>query len=171
MPVAADLLRWLEQHEKLSGWAQVAGSLIALGVAVWIAWREGRRARLALLRDKVDRADVVLALARRSLDAIEHRRSLELDDAALIASPRAANDFIREAAILVGNVPPHELPTAELARAFLQFRSLVTSTVVSLEGDTWFDEKTGQAWDKRIEMTAECYGVMRRLVDQIRHRT
>lgn len=49
------LLNWMEAHDKLAGWAQTVGALLALIVAVWIPYGQARaaaidRARLALQR-------------------------------------------------------------------------------------------------------------------------
>lgn len=46
----SELLCWFEAHPGLSSWIQTIGSLIALFVAIWLPYRQGKAAQIELKR-------------------------------------------------------------------------------------------------------------------------
>ncbi|VVD29208.1 hypothetical protein [Paraburkholderia dioscoreae] len=83
-----DLLRWMEDHDKLSGWAQAIGAVLALVIAIMIpAWqrmaeRRDRRVEAAALD-----AVMVGALFHVMLDAESYAHS------ALLQADRPASEI------------------------------------------------------------------------------
>lgn len=49
------LLRWMEANDKLAGWAQFAGAMLALIIAIWVPWYQSRRSERAARAERLDR--------------------------------------------------------------------------------------------------------------------
>ena len=64
------MIVWLETHENLSGWAQFAGAMLALGVtyltAFWPIWRRKRQLRNAGQRLIANGYEVIESYSRTS---------------------------------------------------------------------------------------------------------
>lgn len=64
-------LRWVELHPGLASWVQAFGSLLAIGVAIWLSSRESRY-RIKIIkearRNAILRAVSLVKSARRKLD-------------------------------------------------------------------------------------------------------
>lgn len=42
------LLKWMSDNEKLAGWAQFAGAMLAVVIAIWVPWYQARAAERAV---------------------------------------------------------------------------------------------------------------------------
>lgn len=80
------LVDLLENHDKLAGWAQFLGAMIALGVTGWFAWGQSRQ--LVLREEQQLKNLALLALFMRSglRDVVELVEARHQKDAAVTAS-------------------------------------------------------------------------------------
>jgi hypothetical protein len=121
-------MAWLEAHESLSGWAQFAGAMLALGVtyltAFWPIWRRKRQLRNAGLR-----------LIANGYEALEsYSRTSEYGDLVPVS--------VRQAALTLGMVadeiarfPIYELDdqgSNSLARRMVATGMIVSSMKLAL---------------------------------------
>jgi len=85
------LVQVAEEHEKLAGWAQFAGSMIALLVTAWLAGSEARDQR-PVRADTMKSFLVVILLIRRGVEDVHQLLSPPIDTLALNVSTRIRRD-------------------------------------------------------------------------------
>lgn len=119
-------MNWMDSHSGLASWAQAIGSLVALVVAIWVAWWQGRQSR-KLFRDQINhvaeearlqriaslRATVEVAeiVARRVIGAAR-----KMPDILMEGSASDHRDALEAAALWIARLPIYELPGALVAR-------------------------------------------------------
>jgi len=50
------LLKWMGENEKLAGWAQFAGAMLAVLIAIWVPWYQARRAERSVRAARIEHA-------------------------------------------------------------------------------------------------------------------
>ena len=104
---------WMDSHSGLASWAQAIGSLVALVVAIWVAWWQGRQSR-KLFRDQSNHVAEEARLQRiASLRAtvevaeIVARRQLMFDlaKAALCSGVDVSHTWLPKKANTASNAP------------------------------------------------------------------
>lgn len=53
---ATALLRWMEANDKLAGWAQFGGAMLALLIAIWVPWYQARVSERTARAERLDRS-------------------------------------------------------------------------------------------------------------------
>ena len=119
-------LNWMDSHPGLASWAQAVGTLVALFVAIGVAWWQGRQSRklfqdqinhvaeearlqrIASLRATVEVAEIV---ARYVIEAAR-----KMPDIIMEGSAPRYRDALEAAALWIARLPIYELPGALVAR-------------------------------------------------------
>ncbi|WP_369991349.1 hypothetical protein [Pseudomonas xanthosomatis] len=117
---------WLDGHPGIAAWAQALGSLVALAVAIGVAWWQGRQSRI-LFQDQINHSAEDARLHRIA----SLRATVEVAEIAaerVIGTARRMSDIISEgsagryldaldaAAVWLAKLPIYELPGAFVAR-------------------------------------------------------
>lgn len=119
-------MNWMDSHSGLASWAQAIGSLVALVVAIGVAWWQGSQSR-KLFRDQISHAAEEARLQRiASLRAtvevaeIVARRVIEvarkMPDIIIEGSAPEHREALEAAALWIARLPIYELPGALVAR-------------------------------------------------------
>ena len=119
-------MNWMDSHSGLASWAQAIGSLVALVVAIGVAWWQGSQSR-KLFRDQINHAAEEARLQRiASLRAtvevaeIVARRVIEvarkMPDIIIEGSAPVHREALEAAALWIAKLPIYELPGALVAR-------------------------------------------------------
>lgn len=116
----------MDSHPGLASWAQAVGTLVALFVAIGVAWWQGRQSR-KLFRDQIKHVAEEARLQRiASLRAtvevaeIVARRVIKvarkMPDILMEESASRHRDALEAAALWIARLPIYELPGALVAR-------------------------------------------------------
>ncbi|QLG93569.1 hypothetical protein HZF02_17090 [Pseudomonas yamanorum] len=143
-------MNWMDSHSGLASWAQAIGSLVALFVAIGVAWWQGcqsrklfldqisheaEEARLQRISSLRATAEVVEIVARRVIGVAR-----KMPDILMEGSAPRHKDALEVAALWISKLPIYELPGALVARdvqniALSANRILKVLDAISIDGN------------------------------------
>jgi hypothetical protein len=133
----ASIICWLEQHDKLSGWAQTVGALVAIIVTICIFMYQNRQFRRQRNADKVTLLNGVLGIledAERALNSVSSR--WEASRNPVSENFMSERERLLQALSALNEIPMHLIqPYAALA-AFLACKKLINEAVAKISSRT-----------------------------------
>lgn len=140
-------LTWMEAHDKLAGWAQFFGAMLAIGASYLFAAAEGRRSSKELAaqraqheeiirREDRDTYEYVLAYLTTATVLTEHawmvidenaKSLVGLKEHRLQNMARHSMHDVASVSRQLMDFPIHELPTSEAIQAFALVRTASSS--------------------------------------------
>ncbi len=123
--IASDLLSWIECHPGTAGWVQAVGSIVALGIAIFVPyWMTKSADRLACRRLLESVAAIGAEAQECFANAAMHCGNDGEDAVSYIISVEAFHKF-RVASAAMNAIPVCQLPTYELTRCVLELQRMM----------------------------------------------
>jgi hypothetical protein len=129
----ASIICWLEQHDKLSGWAQTVGALVAIIVTICIFMYQNRQFRRQRNADKVAFLEGVLGI----LEDVERNLKSASEKWGVADRPQQVNfqdekDRLMQALSALNEIPMHLIKPYAALSAFLACKKLIVEALAKL---------------------------------------
>lgn len=142
--ISTGALPWMEAHPELAAWVQAVGSILALGVAIWIASQQARQAASERVEQRRETAAAVAAVAQAAVTLIgeaeaefNHNVRGPPFDRAGIIDDYLRNDYrpqqFQDLADLFLRIALEKLQSASLVPAALKIREALLGSMSILD--------------------------------------
>jgi hypothetical protein len=162
-----ELLAWIEKHPGTASWVQAIFSVVAIGVAIWVAWASEQR-RVAAAR--ADARRIVANALQLASDAHYALGDIDATRSAVGQSETSAQRYAQARRLqlltqALGTIPLHELPSGEAVRRVMEVRSnLIKGNEMVLSNPAAnpmiCGEEYGRPWRPLVGSTREAVEIL-----------